>query len=232
MGVKRRLLFHHSHDVLLLFRHHRNASWLAVFAHVSLSGKRKKQTKKKQLGYSEDETNECWPNNRVTKLRWRSLRIMHKVSQSFTVQTGLAVRPRWRQINESLDNRGKLGQSIPQTGYKWAWKASGAHVTPGRPICEIFHEAVVAKLQKKKKKNGDVLPAASLFHDLQLFPLVVEGLGQVAVLGDASDLRVVLELLPQLLVVVHGLPLSGGQLRGERRRVGEGKGGEGPFTGV
>lgn len=90
----------------------------------------------------------------------------------------------------------------------------------------------MAKLQKKKKKNGDVLPAASLFHDLQLLPLVVEGLGQVAVLGDASDLRVVLELLPQLLVVVHGLPLSGGQLGGERRRVGEGKGGERPFTGV
>lgn len=43
VGVKWRLLFHHSHDVLLLFRHQRNASWLAVFAHVSLSGKRKKK---------------------------------------------------------------------------------------------------------------------------------------------------------------------------------------------
>lgn len=60
--------------------------------------------------------------------------------------------------------------------------------------------------------NEHVLPAASLFHDLQLLPLVVKGLGQVSVLGDASDLRVVLELLPQLLVVVDGLPLSRGQL--------------------
>lgn len=72
----------------------------------------------------------------------------------------------------------------------------------------------VAELQKKKdkKKREHVLPAASLFHDLQLLPLVVEGLGQVSVLGDASDLWVVLELLPQLLVVVQGLPLSWGQL--------------------
>lgn len=63
-----------------------------------------------------------------------------------------------------------------------------------------------------EKKNEHVLPAASLFHDLQLLPLVVEGLGKVPVLGDASDLRVVLELLPQLLVVVSSLLLSVGQL--------------------
>lgn len=66
--------------------------------------------------------------------------------------------------------------------------------------------------EKKREKNEDVLPAASLFHDLQLLPLVVEGLGKVPVLIDAPDLRVVLELLPQLLVVVDGLFLSEGQL--------------------
>jgi len=42
---------------------------------------------------------------------------------------------------------------------------------------------------------------------------VVEALGQVSVMSDAPDLRVVLELLLQLLAVVGGLPLSGGQLR-------------------
>lgn len=45
-----RLLFHHSHDVFLLLRDHRNAPWFAVFAHICLSGKAKKQ----QWGYSED----------------------------------------------------------------------------------------------------------------------------------------------------------------------------------
>lgn len=64
----------------------------------------------------------------------------------------------------------------------------------------------------EEKINEHVLPAAGLFHGLQLLLLVVEGLGKVSVLGDASDLRVVLELLPQLLVVVDGLPLSRGQL--------------------
>lgn len=35
-------LFEHSHNVLLLLRHHRNSSWFAVLADIPLSGKQKK----------------------------------------------------------------------------------------------------------------------------------------------------------------------------------------------
>ena len=59
-----------------------------------------------------------------------------------------------------------------------------------------------------------VLPAASLLHDAQLLALGEDGLGQVAVTRDASDLRVVLELLLQLLIVVHRCSLPGGHLGG------------------
>lgn len=151
-------------------------------------------------------------------------------SKSFTVQTGLGCVSALTAIRWITGQQGKLGQSIQRTGYKWVWTANGAHVTQGRPICEIFHEAGQAGVapnppppQKKneRKKKKPVLPAASLLHDLQLLPLVVKGLGEVSVLGDASDLRVVLELLPQLLVVVYSLPLSGGQLRDKRRGVGK-----------
>lgn len=62
------------------------------------------------------------------------------------------------------------------------------------------------------KNNEHILPAASFFHSPQLFCLVVDALGQVSVMSDAADLRVVLELLLQLLTVVGSLPLSGGQL--------------------
>lgn len=56
---------------------------------------------------------------------------------------------------------------------------------------------------------------------------MVDALGQVPVVSDASDLRVVLELLLQLLVVVDGRSLSGRQLdmreeeRTLQRQVGE-----------
>lgn len=46
------LLFHHSYDMFLLLRHHRNASRFAVFAHIPLSGKKQQQKKR---GYSEAE---------------------------------------------------------------------------------------------------------------------------------------------------------------------------------
>lgn len=64
--------------------------------------------------------------------------------------------------------------------------------------------------------GGDVLPASSLFHDLQLILLVVDVLGQVPVLSNTSDFGVVLELLLQLLAVVDGRLLSGRQLRRKR----------------
>lgn len=73
--------------------------------------------------------------------------------------------------------------------------------------------------EKRKGEQGDVLPASSLSHDPQLILLVVDVLGQVAVLSDAPDLGVVLELLLQLLAVVDGRLLSGGKLR--QNRAGE-----------
>lgn len=45
---------------------------------------------------------------------------------------------------------------------------------------------------------------------------MVDVLGQMSVASDAPDLRVVLELLLQLLAVVDGLPLSRSQLRDTR----------------
>lgn len=61
-------------------------------------------------------------------------------------------------------------------------------------------------------KEEHVLPAASLLHDTQLLALAVDGLGQVAVARDAADLRVVLELLLQLLAVVHSCLFPRSQL--------------------
>lgn len=63
------------------------------------------------------------------------------------------------------------------------------------------------------KKQENVLPALSLSHDPQLVLLMVDVLGQVSVVSDASDLGMVLELLLQLLAVVDGRPLSWGELR-------------------
>lgn len=65
---------------------------------------------------------------------------------------------------------------------------------------------------RKEGKTGYALSTASLLHDPQLVPLVVDVLGQMSVARDALDLRVVLELLLQLLAVVNGRLLSGGQL--------------------
>lgn len=50
----------------------------------------------------------------------------------------------------------------------------------------------------------DLLPAACLLHLPQLSFLLEDVSGQVAMAGDAPHLRVVLELLLQLLVVVYG----------------------------
>lgn len=61
--------------------------------------------------------------------------------------------------------------------------------------------------------GSDVLPATSVLHLLDLATLLVEVVGQVAVAGDAADVRVVLELVPQLLVVVASYLLSARELR-------------------
>lgn len=68
----------------------------------------------------------------------------------------------------------------------------------------------------KGSKTKDVLPALSLPHDPLLILLMVDALGEMPVASDTSDLRVVLELLLQLLVVVDGRPLSWGELRDRR----------------
>lgn len=67
-------------------------------------------------------------------------------------------------------------------------------------------------------ETKDSLPALSLSHDPQLVLLMVDALGKVPVVSDASDLGVVLELLLQLLAVVDGRLLSRGELR-QRKKV-------------
>lgn len=65
---------------------------------------------------------------------------------------------------------------------------------------------------------GDVLSPTGFPHLPDLAALLVEVMGQVAVAGDTEDLRMVLELLPQLLVVIASRLLSGRQLRTKRQR--------------
>lgn len=55
---------------------------------------------------------------------------------------------------------------------------------------------------------------AGCSHDLQLLLLQVHAFGQVPMAGDAADLRVVLELALQLLVVILGGSFPGRQLAG------------------
>lgn len=52
------------------------------------------------------------------------------------------------------------------------------------------------------QRGGHLLPAPGFLHLLQLSLLFEDVSGQVAVPGDAPHLWVVLELLPQLLVIV------------------------------
>lgn len=65
--------------------------------------------------------------------------------------------------------------------------------------------------------GGYLLPASCLLHFPQLSFLFVDVSGQVAMTGDALHLRVVLELLFQLLVVVYGGLFSGCELRKGKR---------------
>lgn len=75
-----------------------------------------------------------------------------------------------------------------------------------------LHTGNTATFLSQSQNTEHVLPAASLLHDPQLVSLVVQVLGQMSVARDAPDLRVVLELLLQLLAVVEGLPLPRSQL--------------------
>lgn len=64
----------------------------------------------------------------------------------------------------------------------------------------------------RKAEEEHVLAPPGLSHDALLLDLAVNALGQVPVLSDAPDLGVKLELLLQLLIVIHGCLLSGCKL--------------------
>lgn len=74
---------------------------------------------------------------------------------------------------------------------------------------------VLFRGRESEGKEEHALAAPSLPHDALLLDLAVDALGQVPVLSYAPDLGVELELLLQLLIVIHGCLLSGCKLQGK-----------------
>lgn len=70
----------------------------------------------------------------------------------------------------------------------------------------------------RRAQEEHVLPPPSLPHDPLLLDLAINTLGQVSVLSYAPDLRVKLELLLQLLIVIHSCLLSGCKLQEEQHK--------------
>lgn len=144
-------LFDHSHNMLLLLRHHGHRSWLAVLADIPLPGKQWRRTVSKSVCWGEYSrlASQNVPENIACNIDNKPADLWAYGQEAQT--TAVWTMNHWRH--------GKLGQSIHHTSCKWVWEAYWDHVIQGQshlwdfPLDMWQHRSDLTWLQPKSPSH-------------------------------------------------------------------------------